>query len=331
MLAWRLRTSLFLLLGVIVVGTLGYSAIEGWSVLDSFYMTIITLSTVGFREQHPLSELGRVFTSGLILVGVATVAYTAAKTMEALLEERLFHWRRIQMEIKRLEGHVVVCGYGRMGETLVQALRARNVQVVAIERDRTICEAMDRKGVLHVAGDATDDEILGRAGAQRAKALATVLPNDADNLFITLSARSLTPELTIVARASQEKNESKMVAAGATRVLNPYRSGGQWMVRQLLHPTVTDFLNEISAEETDLHLEEVRLDPGSELAGVRLREAPIRKELDVMVVGVRRPDHGLLFNPPGDLAPQAGDVLVVLGREDNLRRLERLAASSAQR
>jgi voltage-gated potassium channel len=165
------------------------------------------------------------------------------------------------------------------------------------------------------------------AGVQRAKALATVLPNDAENLFITLTARTLNSKLTIVTRASDEKNEPKMIAAGADRVLNPYRSGGRQMVRQLLHPAVTEFIDVISARgKTELSLEEVELQESSSLVGVSLREAPIRKEMDIIVVGIRRAREGLIFNPPSDLAPQAGDVLVALGRLENLRRLERLAS-----
>jgi voltage-gated potassium channel len=322
----RAKIAILFFVFLLLAGTVGYSIIEGWPFLDSLYMTVITLSTVGYGELRPLSPAGKIFTSTLILLGVGTLAYTATKVTETILEKRLFHRRRILMDIKRTGQHVIVCGYGRMGETVCNHLVERGVPLVVVEKDSEACEKLDQKGILHLLGDATDDSLLTDAGVQRAKALATVLPHDADNLFITLTSRSLNNDLTIVARASNEKNESKMLTAGADRVLNPYRSGGRQIVRQLLHPAVTEFIDVISAGgETELSLEEVELKEGSRLVGVSLRDAPIRKEMDVIVVGVRRQQKGLIFNPPPDLAPQAGDVLVALGRLENLRRLERMA------
>jgi voltage-gated potassium channel len=310
---------------LMAIGTFGYTLIEGWPVLDSLYMTIITLSTVGFGEIRPLSPLGKFFTAGLILLGVGTLAYLATWTFEALIERRLLHWRRVQMGIKRIRQHVIVCGYGRMGATVCTHLMQRGVPLVVVERDAALTERLDQLGILHVMGDATDDSTLAGAGVERAMALAAVMPHDADNLFVTLTARKLNPELTIVTRASIDKNEPKMITAGANRVLNPYRNGGRLMVRQLLQPSVTEFIDVISGSEMKLSLEEVELQAASTLAGVTLREAPIRKEMDVIVVGVRRGEE-MIFNPPPDHAPQAGDVLVVLGRPENLRRLEKLAA-----
>jgi len=231
------------------------------------------------------------------------------------------------MEINRLRNHVIVCGYGRIGETVCAQLVSRGIRVVAIDRDESVEQRLDDRGILHIRGDATDDDVLQRAGIDRAQALAATLPHDADNLFVTLSARNMNPGLTIIARASNEKNKKKMMAAGATRVLNPYLNGGRLMARQLIHPPVTEFMDVITGEldARALSLEEVQLQPGSPLAGVMLRDGPIRKEMDVIVVGVRKGGDDLIFNRPPDLAPDAGDVLVVLGSPDNLRRLERIA------
>jgi voltage-gated potassium channel len=320
----RMVISLFVAL--LLVGTAGFMLTEGWSLLDSLYMTVITVSTVGFREVQPLSPAGQVFTVLLIIFGVGTLAYAVTRALEAVIEHRLLHWRRVQMEIKRIKQHVVVCGYGRMGKAICSHLRERKVPFVVIERNAALSEHLDRLGILHVVGDSTDDALLAEAGVARAKALAAVLPHDADNLFVTVTARNVNRDLTIVARASNEKNEPKMLAAGADRVLNPYRTGGRQMARQLLQPAVTEFFDVITGSlDGGLGLEEIELQAGSQLVGVTLRDAPIRREMDVILVGVRRPGEGLLFNPPSDLAPREGDVLLALGRPENLRRLEQLA------
>jgi voltage-gated potassium channel len=326
----KVRVSATLIGSLMLIGTLGFRVIEGWSILDSLYMTVITLSTVGYGELRPLSDLGRLFTSGLILVGVGSLAYAATTTLEVLLDRKQAALRRLRKEIKRMENHVIICGFGRMGATLYAQLSARGQKIVVIDRTQETLQQLERLGAIRVEGDATDDETLKAAGIERAAGLAAVLPHDGDNLFVTLTARSLNPKLTIVARAAKTKNEPRILAAGADRVLNPYRNGGQLMARQLLHPAVTDFIDVISGEDEEgLNLEEVELKPGSSLAGVSLRNSPIRAEMDTIVVGVRRPDRELVFNPSSDVTPEVGDVLIVLGRRDNLLRLEGLAAGDA--
>lgn len=323
-----LRTVLLVFPGLVVFGTLGYMAIEGWNPVDSAYMTMITLSTVGFSEVHSLSPLGKLFTSVLILLGVGTLAYTATRATEAILERGLFRRRRMNREIRNLDRHVVVCGFGRMGRTVVDQVRARGVPTVIVEKDPQICEQLLEDGIPHVRGDATDDASLVAAGTERARSLATVLQHDADNLFVTLTARKLNPDLTIIARSSSSKNDAKMLTAGATRVLNPYSNGGRLMAQQLLHPSVTEFIDAISTwGGADLGLEEVQVQPGSKLAGQTIRDAPIRAELDIIVVSVRGGDGATRFNPAPDLRLEAGDTLVGLGRRDNLRLLARLAGA----
>jgi voltage-gated potassium channel len=213
-----------------------------------------------------------------------------------------------------------------MGEVIADELKARSVPFVVVEKDPEALENLQVRGYTFIKGDATDDASLAKAGVDRAKAIATVLPNDSDNLFVTLTARSLNQSLTIIARSSNPKNTGKMITAGATRVLNPYLSGGRLIIRQLLHPSVTEFFEVISQwQETDIGLEEVELSEKSPLVGVKLRDAPIRRDMDVIVIGVRGKDAAMQFNPHSDLAPEAGDTLVVLGHRENLRRLARLA------
>lgn len=323
----KIRPAVMLLGGLIVAGTLGFMLLEDWTILDSLYMTVITLSTVGFGEVHRLSPGGKLFTSILILVGVGTLAYIATRVTEALLDQARLRERRMRREIKRMHDHVIVCGFGRMGATLARILEQQGTQPVVVEKDPAMGERLERDGLPHVIGDATDESSLIEAGIHEARALAAVLPHDADNLFVTITSRGLNPKLNVIARSGFEKNDAKMIAAGATHVLNPYRHGGRLMAQQLLQPNVTEFIDFVSRwGEANLGLEEIRLQAGSRLAGVMLRDSPIRKELDAIVVGVRRPSSGLIFNPPHDLAPQPEDILIVLGRRSNLQRLARLAA-----
>jgi voltage-gated potassium channel len=322
-----IRNYAYIFAALISGGTVGYHLIEGWTFFDSAYMTIITLSTVGYGELRPLSPTGKMFTSALILFGVGTLAFTISRMTELLLERRLFYRRRLRMDINRLDGHVIVCGYGRMGKSVCDQLRHKGQSFVVIERDTQICEsAYEEDRILHLLGDATDDTILERAGIEHASALATVLPGDAENLFVTLSSRKLNPKLTIVSRTSDTKNEAKMIAAGADRVLNPFNSGGRMMVRQLLQPTVTAVFDVLSDESSgDLSIDELKLGNDSPLIGTPLAQAPIRRDHDVIVIAIRREGDGLIFNPPGDLSPQSGDVLILLGRSEDLLDVEKVA------
>jgi voltage-gated potassium channel len=323
----RLASTLFVVL--FLAGTLGFRVIENLSWLDALYMTVITLSTVGFGEVHPLSPAGKAFTIGLILLGVGTLGFLASRATEAALGGTVFRRRRMLMENKRLTSHVIVCGFGRMGKSVTDQLDLFGTPFTVVEKDPARLEELEDRGLPHVPGDATDDATLLAAGVERARALATVLPHDADNLFVTLTARSLNRDLTIVARASTDKNHSKLLSAGANRIFDPYQSGGRLLARQLLQPSVIEFMEVLDRGGAgDLAMEEVQIAAGSPLAGVTLRDAPIRREMDVIVVGVRRADQELVFNPAPDLAPRAGDVLVALGRRDNLQRLARLAEGS---
>ena len=316
---------------LIGVGTIGYRLIEGWRLTDCLYMTIITLATVGFGEVHPLSTAGRLFTSALILLGVGTLAYAATKTTEAIVERaHLRRRRRMLMDIRKLTNQIIVCGYGRMGRSIVAQLAARKIPHVVIERGPEPLADLEAYGILHVIGDATDDAILNEAGVQNARAVAAVLPNDAENLFVTVSVRTINPNITIIARSSSRKNHSKLLAAGATRVVDPYVYSSHVMVRHILHPAVTEFIDAITdASVAELELEEFQLAPASPLAGVALRDTPIRREMNVIVVGIRRGDRGLLFNPPADHVPEAGDIMIVLGQGEGLRRLAQLTEGRA--
>jgi voltage-gated potassium channel len=322
----KVRPAIAFFAMVLLTGMVGYHFIEGWPYLDALYMTIITVSTVGFREVEPLSPAGKLFTAFLIVTGVGTLAYTGARVVEAIFERGLLGERRMRVEIKRLSDHVILCGYGRMGREVGEQLEARGIGYVVVEKDPEILKQLQAEGIRFVGGDATDEKTLTAAGVEKARAMATVLPHDADNLFVTLTARGLNRNMAIVTRSSHRKNDPKMIAAGATRVLNVYLNSGRLMARQLLHPSVTAFMDMISQwGDESLGLEEVQLMRESPLVGVELRNAPLRSRLNVIVVGVRGKDAVMRFNPPSEYAPSEGDVLVVLGHRENLRQLERMA------
>ncbi len=322
----KAKLAVALFAALLLAGMFGYHFIEGWPLLDALYMTIITISTVGFREVEPLSPLGKLFTSILIVTGVGTLAYVGTIVLEAVFERGLLGERRNRVEIKRLSDHVILCGYGRMGAVVGEQLEARGIRYVVVEKDPEMLRQLQTRGIRFVDGDATEEKTLLLAGVERARAMATVLPHDADNLFVTLTARGLNSAMAIVTRSCNRKNDAKMIAAGATRVLNVYLNSGRLMARQLLHPSVTAFMDMISQwGDESLGLEEVQLLPASPLVGVELRNAPLRSELNVIVVGVRGKNAVMHFNPPSEYAPAAGDVLVVLGHRENLRQLERMA------
>jgi voltage-gated potassium channel len=276
-----------------------------------------------------LSPAGKLFTSLLIIFGVGTLAYAATRVLEVVLDREVLIRRRMKMQISRLKDHVILCGYGRMGEEVADQMEARGIPFVVIEKDQEILRELENRKALYLLGDATEDEILLQVGVERARALSVVLPKDADNLFVTLTARGLNRTMAIVTRSSNRKNDSKMIAAGATRVLNVYQNSGRLMARQLLHPSVTAFMDMISQwGDESLGLEEVQLLENSPLVGVQLRNAPLRSEMNIIVVGVRSSDAVMRFNPPPEYAPAAGDVLVVLGHRDSLRQLEQMAETA---
>jgi len=255
-----LRKKLFLALALIIIviafGTAGYQLIEGWNFLDALYMTIITLTTVGYREVHELSSRGMIFTIVLLMVGVGTFLYALSAGAKIILEgelQELFGRKRLEKKIKELKGHYIVCGYGRMGKIICRELKAKNVPFVAIERNGDFLNnRLD--DFLGISGDATNDDILREAGIERAKGLISVLPNDALNLYVVLSARELNPDLHIVARAGEEGSENKLLRAGADKVVSPYHIGGLRIAHTILRPAVVDFI-EFATKTGNLELQ----------------------------------------------------------------------------
>ncbi|GIX46939.1 MAG: potassium transporter TrkA [Candidatus Tectimicrobiota bacterium] len=324
----RYRVALALLGALVVLGALGYHLLEGMSALDALYMTVITLSTVGFGEVVPLSPPGRVFTIGLIILGVGAVAWAATSLAEVFFAEQLHHalWRyRMQHAIDRLSGHYIICGYGRMGQQIGLELQRRGLPFVVIDRDEGVLEALQASGVLHVQGDATLDRTLLAAGVQRAKGLATALTSDADNALVIISAKGLNPLLQVVARASSQEVEGKFLRAGADRVVTPYTIGGQRMALSLLQPAVNDFLTSVvfdAAKQTELG--ELVVQPHSPFAGRSLRQSRLREEWGAIVVAIKRADGELLLSPGADTVLKPGDQVIVVAEVKRLRALQAL-------
>ena len=316
-------------MSVVVVGTSGYVVIEGWSAWDAFYMTITTVSTVGYRELHELSRAGQVFTSGLIIMGVGTAFYTFSLLIAALvdgsLHRRLEKRRRARM-LDDLKDHVIVCGYGRIGSIVAEQFDRERVPYVVIDRDPERVHAVLERGGLGVAADASREEVLQRVGIARARALIAAVGSDAENVYAILSARGLRPDLFIVGRADSEDAGRKLLRAGASRVIAPYKIGAVQIAQTAIRPAVVDFVElATSSENLELAMEQVRIGDGSSLAGRSIVDANLRQRFGVIVVGIQRTDGRMEFNPPPDATMRGGDQLVVLGRPESLRELEAAA------
>lgn len=328
----KLILSIALIVTIILCGTLGYSFLEGWDFFDSFYMTIITLTTVGFGEVHPLSRIGRLFTVVLIIGGVGTVFYVLSTGAKFMLEgelQEIFGRKRLEKKIKELRDHFIVCGYGRMGRIICRELREKKVPFVIIEKIPE--KVLNGQDLLLVDGDATKDEILKGVGIAKAKGLISVLSTDAENLYVVLSARGLNPNLMIVARAGDEGSEQKLIRAGADRVVSPYYIGGLHIAHTVLKPAVVDFIEfATKSGNIDLQMEEISIRDNSGLVGMTLDECGIGRDLGIIVVAIKQGSGEMRFNPTYKTAVQAGDTLIALGEISKLKILEDMATQQKQ-
>jgi len=319
---------------VTVGGTLGYVLIEGWNVWDAFYMTIITITTVGYGEIHPLSHAGRAWTIVVILTGVGTFFYSftlfmALLTGQALVQRR--ERRRLGRMLDNLSDHFILCGFGRLGEIVAREFARQNVPFVIIERNAERMHLAMDLGYLTVEADASSEEVLKRVRIDRARGFVAAVSTDAENVYAVLSARLMKPDLFIVGRAETDDARTKLKRAGADRVIAPYQIGGLQIAQTALRPAVVDFVQlATSSENMDLNLEQVHVVTGSTLAGRTLIEAGLRQRFGVVVVGIRRADGRMDFNPAPETSILPGDDLVVLGRTGSLRELEAAATSKAQ-
>ncbi|MBW1719520.1 MAG: potassium channel protein [Deltaproteobacteria bacterium] len=324
----RLLTVASLLLGLWILGITGYVIIEDWNVFDAVYMTTISLTTVGYAEVHPLSQAGRIFTALLITLGVGFFFYALSVLAGAILEghlKGLLGKKKMEKTISKLKQHFIICGCGRIGMSICRVLKERHYPLVVIENDPSIIQEIEVNNLLYVKGNATHDEILIQAGVERAKGIICVLSTDADNVYITLTARSLNPGLSIVARADDARAENKMIQAGANRVISPYEIGASRMALAVLQPTVTEFLDlAVHSPAFELSIEQVEIDSKSSLNGVSLIDSALRQKLGVTVLAVRQSTGEMTLTLPPDYIISGGDIVVALGSREGLNSLREL-------
>jgi voltage-gated potassium channel len=314
---------------VICIGTFGYVLIEGWTPFDSLYMTVMTITTVGFGEVRPLSRNGRMFTIFLMLGGIFTLFYAVGEVIRTIVSGQLqaaLGRQRMERSLAGMKDHMIVCGYGRMGRLVCKEFASEHIPFVVVEKNPDFLEHFHNEFGLPIHGDATLDDTLRQAGIDRARALVTLVASDADNLYITMSARLLSDKIFIVARAEDERDEQKLVRAGANRVVSPYLIGGSRVAQAVLRPTVVDFIElATKTEHLEIQIEEIQIGPSGRLTNAVLKDSQVRQQFGVIIVAIKKASGKMIFNPPGEAVMEAGDILIVLGNREQLDQLEMLA------
>jgi voltage-gated potassium channel len=319
---------------LIVVGTLGYWVIEKeYTLFDALYMTVITLTTVGYGETKPLSTAGRIFTMALLIVGVFTFFYSATELVRGVVSgevQTLFGRQLMARNLAGMSNHLIVCGYGRMGRHVCREFSRQGLDFVIIDASPTLLQDFKLTGGLAVVGDGTSDEVLRRAGVERARGLVAVVPSDADNLYITMSARLINSKLFIVARAEGEEAEQKLLRAGADRVVAPYALSGSRIAQAVLRPNVLEFIDlATKTEHLELQIEQTQIGPSSSLSGATLTTSRLRQDYGLIIVAVKQRHGAMIYTPPPETAIEAGDTLVALGKKSQMEQLERVAQGRA--
>ena len=331
----RLAFVAILIAVTLATGTIGFYVIEGYSPFDAFYMTLITITTVGYAEIHPLSHAGRIFNSFLIFFGVTTLFFAIGAMTQSIIELELgeyFGKRRHKRMIDKLDRHFIICGYGRVGRNAAHELQRSGVPFVVVDRDPARAERAMQAGMLAVAADSTRDDTLHALGITRARGLVAALATDADNLFVILSAKNLNPQLYVATRAGEEEAEEKLRRAGADAVFAPYTVAGYRLAQAVLRPHVFQFFD-VAARSMglDVDIEQVRVPEGSDFSSRSLQQTEIRRELGVIVLAIRKSDGRMQFNPPAETVISAGDYLIVMGAPNNLRTLENMMSVGTPR
>jgi len=300
---------------------------EGWNFMDSFYMTVITLTTVGFSEVHNISNYGRLYTVFLIFTGGAFFLYIGGAVIQFMVEGRvriILGRRKVDKKINRLKHHYIVCGYGRIGRVLCNKLKENHISFIVLEKNTELIHIMEEDGVLYIPGDASSESNLIKAGIDRAKGLIAALPSDVDNVFLVLTARQISSELFILARAGSNESKAKLLTAGATQVESPYAMGAESMALRILRPTVTNFLDIILAKKhNDIQIEEIPVGKKSNLVNVMLKDSGIRQDFNLIIIAIKKNDGNMLFNPSFETVFKPGDTVIAVGQDKNLIKFEK--------
>lgn len=324
----RLVPAMVFLAIIVVVGILGYMFIEKWTVLDSVYMVVITLFTVGFKEAHPLSPAGKIFTIFIIVGGVGSAIYAAGKVAEIIVEGEMTGYRKrrkMDKKVREMKDHYIICGFGRVGHQVAQVFETWQVPFVVVDPKKESLDELEAKGIPVLIGDATEDSVLMAAGIQYARGLIACSDSDVANVYITLSARQLSASLNIVARASVKDTEKKLTMAGANRVISPYFISGVRMAAMATRPVAVDFLDLVTHSGlVDFSLFQMTVRPGSALQGKSIAEADIRNLSGALVLAIRKSDGSFDLQPKGNSRIDTNDVLVVLGTQEQFDSLQKM-------
>ncbi|TNF40517.1 MAG: potassium channel protein [Bacteroidetes bacterium] len=325
-----IKIGIGVLVTLIVVGTVGYHLIEGWEIIDCLYMTIITIATVGFKEVGPLSQGGKIFTMGLIITSLSSLAYVGTNLARFVFDGDLANYiktYRVDKKIAKLKNHVIIVGFGRNGEQAAIELAEHGVEFVIIDkRDNVVSRIRENRELLYIKGDATHEEVLEQAGIYEARALIATTPNDADNVFVVLTARSMNPGLTVISRASEMGSQMKLKRAGATNVIMPERIGGQRMAKLVHQPDVVEFLESILLQKTqDVSLEEISCRTlGQQFVGKSILDLRIRELSGANIVGIKTGGARYIFNPDPKMIVSRNDQLFVLGNPEQIKKMKEL-------
>ncbi len=324
----QLATPLLMLLVIALAGTVGYMYIEGWQPLESFYQVVITLSTVGFREVAPLSREGKILTMFVIVFGIVTVTYLGRRIIAFTVEGEMAGIRRrkkMERSLEKIRDHYLVCGFGRVGQWVVEEFVKENVPFVVIDENTALESELESRSVPYIIGDASSDDVLQRAGVERALGLVAVTDTDAENVYITMSAHALNPGIRVISRANDGATEAKLRRAGVEGVICPLQIAGSRIASMLLHPATTGFLDIVTRRGSDeLRIQDLPIREGSPLAGLTIQSADIRAKSGSMVLGIRRRGGQSELNPPPTSSINPGDRLIVLGTKTQLSILERM-------
>ena len=317
--------SALVLFFIIAFGAAGYMVIEGWGLIDSIYMAIITITTVGFGEVHNISEVGRLYTIVLIFIGGGFFVYGAGLVVQFFVEgsiKQILVRRRLEKRISKIKDHYIICGYGRIGKVLFQNLKDNgSLKIVVVENNPELVENMEEDKILYISGDATNESVLLKAGIKKAKVIVAALATDAFNVFLVLTARQLNPDIFIFARTSCKESEPKLRTAGAHIVESPYEIGAMSMAQRILRPTVTSFLElAFASGNKDIQMEEIPVNSNSELVDIKLKNSEIRQRFNLILIAIKKEDGTMMFNPSHESTFKTGDTVIAAGNYENLIR-----------